>query len=46
MTIIGLFIQGYGCAITLIPAMPEMLQAAATEYPNSKEELSDRVSGI
>jgi MFS family permease len=46
ITILGLFIQGYGCAITLIPAMPEMLKAAAPHFPHSKDDLSDRISGL
>eukprot|EP00331_Platyophrya_macrostoma_P010163 CAMPEP_0176429998 /NCGR_PEP_ID=MMETSP0127-20121128/14010_1 /TAXON_ID=938130 /ORGANISM="Platyophrya macrostoma, Strain WH" /LENGTH=454 /DNA_ID=CAMNT_0017811841 /DNA_START=1 /DNA_END=1365 /DNA_ORIENTATION=+ len=46
ITILGLFIQGYGCAIALIPVMPEMLKVAAPHFPQAKDDLSDRISGM
>jgi len=46
ITILGLFLQGYGCAITLIPVMPEMIKAAEKHYPDNREEISDRTSGL
>ena len=46
IVIVGLLLQGYGCAFSLPPSMPEMIAAASTYFPESKDDLSDRISGI
>jgi len=43
---LGLALQGSAAAFALIPCMPEMIKGATKLYPESKEELTDRVSGI
>jgi MFS family permease len=46
MMIIGLGILGCGAAFTVIPVIPEMLNAVEGKYLENKSEVSDNFSGI
>lgn len=46
MMITGLCILGSGAAFTVIPVIPEMLNAIDGQYPDHKAEISDNFSGI
>lgn len=46
MMIIGLFILGMGAAWTVIPVIPEMLNAVDGKYEGQSSEVSDAFSGI
>lgn len=43
---IGLVILGLGAAFTIIPIIPEMLDAVEGKYLESRSEVSDKFSGI
>lgn len=46
LMIIGLIFLGVGAAFTIIPIIPEMLDAVEGQYEDSKSEVSDKFSGI
>src|SRR6201999_4335808 len=46
MMIIGLGVLGLGAAFTVIPVIPEMLNAIEGEYLDHRAEVSDNFSGI
>lgn len=46
MMVVGLVILGVGAAFTIIPIIPEMLDAVDGKYLESRSEVSDKFSGI
>lgn len=46
MMSIGLVILGLGAAFTIIPIIPEMLDAVEGQFLDSRSEVSDKFSGI
>ncbi len=46
LTIVGLSLMGIGCALTLVPSIPEFINIGSEIYPDEKEGVGDMAAGL